>query len=79
MNKDLNYRIFEEILEYALERECERIGRELTPEKELLQSISISPEFDKNMNAIFNHEKRKARNKHIFSVVKKVVACIAIA
>jgi len=79
MDKYLNDKLFEDILEYTLEQECERMGEEFPSERELSKSISVSPEFEKKMNTLFNNEKRKVRRKYILNITKKVAACVAIA
>lgn len=79
MYKDLKDKIFDDILEYALEQECEKSGESMPSESELSESISISPEFEEKMYTLFANEKRKSRRKNTFNIAKKIAACIIIA
>lgn len=78
MNKELNDKLFDDVLVYALEQECERTGDALSSEGELSKNISVSPEFEKKMNTLFNKEKKKVRKKYIWNITKKIAACVAV-
>jgi|GEM_PF-5678154 len=78
MNKELKDKIFCDVLEYALELECERAGKELPAEGELLQNLSVSKEFEKRMLALFRVRKRKTVTKYILSLSKKVAVCFML-
>lgn len=75
MNKELKDKIFCDVLEYSLELECERAGKELPGEEELHQDLLVSKEFEKKMLALFKAQKRKALSKYILSISKKIAVC----
>lgn len=73
---ELNEKLFDDILEYALKQECRLTAEELPTEEEMSKIIFPSLDFEKKMNALFRHERSVFRKKHVLRVVKRLAACV---
>lgn len=79
MNKqELNEKIFDDMLSYALEESADDPASSLPPDEELEKEVTLRPEFEARMAHFFRRQKQKERSRRSGRVLLKAACFLCI-
>ncbi len=75
---ELNNKIFDQVLQYAAEKEIDDLCSDLPSEEDLKSKITFSPSFENKMDRLFKYERRKQSYKRFGKSALRVAAVIFV-